>query len=46
MSTRSKLVDNYYHLEKPCCIDEDMIIIISKKINNKFTIMGYGNLVV
>jgi translation initiation factor 2 subunit 3 len=44
MSCKSKFINNEFYLEKPCCINERMLIIISKKINNKFNIVGYGNL--
>jgi translation initiation factor 2 subunit 3 len=44
MNTRSKYIDNCFHLEKPTCINKKMIIIISKKINNKFNILAHGNL--
>ena len=44
MSCKSKFLNNEFYLEKPCCINKNMLIIISKKINNKFNIIGYGNL--
>lgn len=44
MSCKSKFINNEFYLEKPCCVDNNMIIIISKKINNKFNIIGYGYL--
>ena len=43
-SCKSKFIDKIFYLEKPCCVDDDMLIILSKKINNKFNIIGYGNL--
>ena len=44
MSCKSKFINGEFYLEKPCCVDNNMIIIISKKINNKFNIIGYGYL--
>jgi translation initiation factor 2 subunit 3 len=44
MSCKSKFINNEFYLEKPCCINQKMLIIISKKINNKFCIIAYGHL--
>ena len=41
MNCKSKYINNLFFLEKPCCLNTKMIIIISKK-NNKFNIIGYG----
>jgi translation initiation factor 2 subunit 3 len=45
MNCKSKYINNEFFLEKPCCINTNMLIIISKKINNKFSILGYGKLI-
>lgn len=45
MNCKSKFINNNFFLEKPCCINKNMLIIISKKIKNKFCIIGYGNLI-
>tara|TARA_Y100000589_G_C27153931_1_gene630022 strand:- start:62 stop:1222 length:1161 start_codon:yes stop_codon:yes gene_type:complete len=45
MNCKSKFIKNEFILEKPCCINTNMLIIISKKINNKFSIIGYGHLI-
>ena len=42
MSVKAKYIDNYFYLDKPVCVDESMMIIISKNISNKFSIIGYG----
>lgn len=44
MNTKSKYINGEFYLEKPCCISENMLIIISKKINNKFNICAFGYL--
>jgi len=45
MSCKSKFMKNEFYLEKPCCVNNNMLIIISKKISNKFNIVGYGYLI-
>lgn len=42
MNCKSKFINNEFYLERPCCISKNMLIIISKKINSKFNIIGYG----
>ena len=42
MNCKSKFINNEFYLERPCCISKHMLIIISKKINSKFNIIGYG----
>lgn len=44
MNCKSKYINDVFYLEKPCCVDNNMMIIISKKINNKFCIIAYGYL--
>ena len=42
MNTRINIMKEQFFLEKPACIDKKMMIILSKNINNKFNIIGYG----